>query len=214
MTLFERIQENIMARIAADVVLLPDEAMTDKAIEINRQIIREDSAELVLSREDCLPHISLAMGGIEERQIDAIARVLERIAEETHVRQLTATGIHIPTNSKGKETALLEIERTAALQGLHERVLEEMKPFFSHDVTDGMFYDPHVTDTSVEWVRTYPQKAGYERFSPHITLGYGRAAPAFAFPIPFQAAKLAICHLGNHCTCRKVVREWNVGMLE
>lgn len=203
-----------MAHIAADVVLLPDEDMMDKAIAINQQIVREGSAELVLNRQDCLPHISLAMGCIEEQQIEAIGKVLGRIARETPVRQLTATGIRIPANSKGRETAHLEIERTAELQTLHERVLEEVKPFFSHEVTEAMFYDDTVAETSLEWVRTYPQKAGYERFDPHITLGYGRATPVFSFPVVFRAARLAICHLGNHCTCRRVIREWNVGMME
>ncbi len=44
-----------------------------------------------------------------------------------------------------------------------------------------------------------------DKESPHITLGYGQAKPPFSFPVAFAAARLALCHLGNHCTCRKVL---------
>ncbi len=194
-----------MARIAADVVLLPDETMTDRAIEVNKQIVREYSAEITLNRENCLPHISLAMGCIEEHRIHAIHAVLTRLARENAVGELRATGIETPTNSRGEMTSLLEIERTAELQALHERVLDAMRPFFSHDVTDAVFYDADVAESTLDWVRNYPQKAGCENFRPHLTLGYGPAKPGFSFPVVFRPARLALCHLGNHATCRKVL---------
>jgi hypothetical protein len=37
-----------MSRIAVDVVLLPDEAMTDKAIEINAELVKKFGNEIVL----------------------------------------------------------------------------------------------------------------------------------------------------------------------
>ncbi len=83
--------------------------------------------------------------------------------------------------------------------------MAEMKPFFSYEVTDAMFYDDIVDPSSVEWVRSYPEKASHESFHPHITLGYGRAKPSFSLPVTFGAAGLALCHLGNHCTCRRIL---------
>jgi 2'-5' RNA ligase len=194
-----------MAHIAADVVLLPDRAMTNRVIEINRQIVREYSAELVLNERDCLPHISLAMGCIEEQDIERARSELERLARDVPLGQLTAAAIHIPTHSQGAETALLAIERTNELQALHERVMEATKPLFSHDAGAGMFHDDALTGGCLDWVRSYPQKSAYEQFRPHITLGYGRAKPHFPLPATFTAARLALCHLGNHCTCRRVL---------
>jgi mannose-6-phosphate isomerase-like protein (cupin superfamily)/2'-5' RNA ligase len=193
------------ARMAADIVLLPDETMMDRVIEFNAQIVAEDSSGIVLNRVDCLPHISLAMGCIDPQDVAAIQGVLQRLANENPVKRLTATGIETPTNSRGQATSVLTIERTAELQRLHERVMEEMKRFFSHDTTDVRFYDEVVSESTLDWVRNYPDKAGYERFSPHITLGYGQATPGFPFPRTFALSRLALCHLGNHATCRKVL---------
>jgi hypothetical protein len=68
-----------------------------------------------------------------------------------------------------------------------------------------MIYDDVVAPSTLEWIRTYPQKSSYENFRPHITLGYGQVPPGLSFPIPFTAARLALCHLGNHCTCREML---------
>ena len=199
-----------MARMATDVVLLPDETMMDRMIEINRQLVRECSSEIALNRRDYLPHISLAMGCIERRDIDAIRETLAQIAEASPVGQLTATGIEVSANSQGGKTSLLEIERTAELRTLHERIMQEMKRFFSHDVENATFYDDVVAETTQDWVRRYPEKAAYEQFRPHITLGSGQAKPESPFPIGFRAARLALCHLGNHATCRRILAEANL----
>ena len=68
-----------MSKRAVDVVLLPGEAMADKAIEANRELVEKFGEKIVLDKEKCLPHISLAMGCIEDEDIDAIGEVLKEI---------------------------------------------------------------------------------------------------------------------------------------
>jgi mannose-6-phosphate isomerase-like protein (cupin superfamily)/2'-5' RNA ligase len=201
----EETVEGNPSRWAVDVVLLPDEAMTSRAIEIKRQLITSGRPEIVLSEASCLPHVSLAMGCIDEADVKAIRERLEDLARKTTVRQLEAVGVISSLNSRDETTSVLEVERTEELQALHERVVEEMTPFFRYDVTEAMIYGDLATGTTLDWIRTYPEKAGYQRFSPHLTIGYGRVPPGLSFPIPFTITRLALCHLGNHCTCRKIL---------
>jgi len=80
-----------------------------------------------------------------------------------------------------------------------------MSPYFSYDITaDMVLSPPRVEESTLLWIRNYPEKASYEKFLPHITIGYGRIGD-FSFPSRFTAYKLALCHLGNDCTCRKVL---------
>lgn len=194
-----------MGRIAVDVVLLPDRAMTEWAMKTNRELVRQYGSEIVLGEKTCLPHISLAMGCAEERDIDSIRERLQGLAKETPVKWLHATGILVSTNLRGEQTSLLEIERTDSLQALHEAAMREVEPFFSYDVTDTMIADDAVAESTLEWIRDYRQKAAFERFSPHVTLGHGKAKTDDLFPMPFTASQVALCHLGNHGTCRKVL---------
>ena len=202
-----------MGRKAVDVVLLPDEAMTNRAIEANTELVRKygmDStgspqAEIVLDKSNCLPHISLAMGCIEDSDISAAGKVLEEIAEQNPAGELKVVGVQVTENTKGEKTSAFKVEKTQQLQSIHERVSQKLAKYFSFDVTRNMIYGSEkVAETTLLWIENYREKSSFERFSPHITIGYGQAEE-FAGPIEFRASQLALCHLGNHCTCRKVL---------
>lgn len=194
-----------MSKKAVDVVLLPDEAMTQRAIEANAKLVEKFGRKILLHKENCLPHLSLAMGCINEVDVPAAERLLAIVAERCTVGTLKATGIRTTVNSKGETVSVFEVEKTAELQSLHQEVMEKMAPYFSHDVTEEMIYgDEQVAQTTLLWIRDYAEKAGFANFFPHITIGYGEAQSQ-NFPIEFQATRLALCHLGNHCTCRNIL---------
>ena len=193
-----------MSKRAVDVVLLPGEAMADKAIEANRELVEKFGEKIVLDKEKCLPHISLAMGCIEDEDIDAIGEVLKEIAEGAALGALLVVGIEVSENSLGEKVSVFEVERTEQLQRLHNEVMEKLSPYFSYDVSIEMIYgEEEVAETTLQWIKNYPEKSSFGNFSPHITIGYGESG-GMAFPIEFAASRLALCHLGNHCTCREV----------
>jgi len=199
-----------MAKIAVDVVLLPSEEMADKAIAANKELLKEYADKIVLDKESCLPHISLAMGCIDETDIDEIDTILRTIAEESSLGQLSAVGIHIETNRAGEKVSVIEIEKTEALQSLHEEVMHRLAPYFSYDVKADMVLSSSETgESTLDWIKNYPEKSSFEKFFPHITIGYGKINN-FSFPIIFSASKLALCQLGNHCTCRKILSSTNL----
>ena len=194
-----------MAKKAVDVVLLPDEEMTDKAIQANVEIVTKFGSEIVLNKDNCLPHISLAMGCIDENDINSIKKVLELVSEESPLSDLKAIDIRTSINTKGEKVSVFEIEKTKDLQSLHEKVMKKVGSYFSFDVSSDMIYgDEEVAETTLLWIKNYPEKVSYENFFPHITIGYGEIEN-IPFPIKFKASRLALCHLGNHCTCRKVL---------
>jgi len=194
-----------MSRIAVDVVLLPDEAMTDRVVEINAELVKKFGSKIVLNKENCLPHISLAMGCVEERDIVSVEKVLGEITKEAPVGNLKVVGIRTSGNSKGETVSVLEVEKASQLQSLHEKVMEKLTPYLSSDVTEDMIYgDEEVAASTLLWIENYRQKASFENFFPHITVGYGQIENQ-ALPVTFTASELALCHLGNHCTCRKVL---------
>jgi len=149
-----------MGKIAVDVVLMPSDEMTDMAIEANTKMVEEFSREIVLNKESCLPHISLAMGCIVERDIASIEKVLKSVAQESPLGDLKVIGILTSTNVKGEQVSVFEIEKTKELQSLHEKVMKKMTPYFSYDVASDMIYgDQDVAQTSLLWIKNFPEKA-------------------------------------------------------
>lgn len=194
-----------MAKIAVDVVLLPSEAMTNQVIEANKGLLKQYSDRITLDKKSCLPHISLAMGCMDEQRITDIEKILKLIAEKYNPGRLSIVGINTGTNSLGEKVSSFEVKRTKKLLLLHEEVMHKMKPYFSYNVKAEMVLSPPMAgESTLLWIKNYPEKSAFENFFPHITIGYGHT-DNFSFTAEFTASKLALCHLGNHCTCRKTL---------
>ena len=194
-----------MGKKAVDVVLLPDEAMTSKVIEANAELVRKFGKKIVLNKKNCLPHISLAMVFIDDGDIADIEGILRSIVKESSLGDLTILGVHVSENSAGEKVSAFEVGRTKELQSLHETIMRRLEPYLGRDVTAEEVNDEDVAETTLLWIKNYREKSSFDKFSPHITIGYGEVSNLPLFPVKFSASKLALCHLGNHCTCRRVL---------
>ena len=197
--------------IAADIVLLPDPETARKAIEANQYLVQWYDSDLLLHRTQCLPHISLSMGCIDTTQLDTIEKHLWDIVSQSSLQTLACAGIGISRHAHGQMVSSLEITRDPTLQRLHETVMQHMAPFYHSDVTEDMIFgDELVSDSTLEWIRQYTTHSAFHLFEPHITLGYG-PLPDRSLPKTIGIQGLALCHLGNHCSCRKALIEipWN-----
>ena len=108
-----------MAKIAVDIVLLPAEQIMDRAIEINRELLRQCPDKISLNKNNCLPHISLAMGCIDDRDIIDIERILRTIASDHWPGKLCTEGIQTGTNASNERVSVLQLKKTKKLQKLH-----------------------------------------------------------------------------------------------
>ena len=194
-----------MAKIAVDVVLFPSEEVTNQAIEANEQLLGQYTDRIVLDKKSCLPHISLAMGCMDERDIPDIEKNLYIIAGKYNPGELKITGISITANALGEKVSSFEVRKTERLLLLHEQVMRTAAPYFSYDVTVEMVLSPpKAGESTLLWIKNYPEYSAFENFFPHITIGYGQL-DEHPFTAKFSPSKLALCHLGNHCTCREVI---------
>ena len=195
-----------MGKKAIDVVLLPSDVVMDRAIEVNAELVREFGKRIVLNKEDCLPHISLAMGCVDENDIGIVEQVLKTIAKNYPPVELKITGIRISGNSVGEKVSAFVVEKTKVVQLLHEEVIRGLERYLSYYVTVDMINAEDVAESTLLWIKNYREKSSFGSFRPHITVGYGETEmEEQLFPIGFRASRLALCHLGNHCTCSKVL---------
>ena len=196
--------------LAVDVVLLPEGRVADKAIELNQRLVGRFGAEIVLGRKVCLPHITLAMGCIEEEDVGAAAEALDELAQKVEMGVLEIMGVAVNVNSRGEKVSSLEVVKSEGLMRLHREVMERMARFFRGPArAEYIAGGGEIAETTLEWINNYREKSSFERFWPHVTLGYGEFEEE-AFAREFRAERLALCHLGNHCTCAKVLWETTI----
>ena len=184
-----------MTQLAIDVVLLPPEEIMDKAIEINSSLLND---KIVLDKKKCLPHITLCMGVVDEEKILEITEILKDIAQSCLPLDLTIFAIN-------EEHSTFDIIKTAELQHLHETITNRLGKYCTTKATVEMCYSPPpVEERTLFWINNFREKTSFANFYPHITLAKERIAGK-EVNISFTASTLALCHLGNYCTCRKIL---------
>ncbi len=192
-----------MSGIAVDVVLLPEEVMTDLVIAANVELVKKYGSKIVLNKKGCLPHISLAMGCIDSRDVARIGEMLRSMVEIIPKR-LELVGVQKTANFSGEVVSVFQVELSEQIQKLHEEICDIVRPFFTSVVVEDMIAGGHASASTLEWIRNYFVKSSHFNFSPHITVGYGDLTNR-PLPCDFAVSRLAICHLGNHCTCTKIL---------
>jgi 2'-5' RNA ligase len=194
------------SRIAIDIAILPPPDVSQRAEALSAALPLEESQGLQLGPE-YLPHITLMQQFISRDTLDeAIARV------DVVLRDQNPLSLRVGGGARGSNSVWMAIERTAEIVQLHERVLHATTAFETADGDAAAFYGADARERDVRWVREFRRESSFARFTPHITLGHA-AEPPFIEPFDFVGTRIAMCHLGRFCSCRWMIRAWDLGRM-
>jgi 2'-5' RNA ligase len=124
-----------MSMKAVNIVLLPDEAAMEVAIRANAELVSRFGEEIILNKTDCLPHISLAMGCVDDANISTIKGILQKIAAGHCLWRLRVIGVYTSVDSEGEKVSVFVVEKTTELQRLHEEIMASLEPYLSSEVS-------------------------------------------------------------------------------
>jgi len=208
-----------MDKLAVDIVLIPPGEIIKLAVDISRACSESVDDDYALNTKNCFPHLTLLLGKVSRDSLPDVEKILEDITKEFPPLDLELSSINDltknnPAIDRKKERREFLVTKTDELIKLHKAVLVGMEPFLiTEPATHEMFIDPMgVSNKALGWVDTFAKKTVLENFRPHISLGPARPE-GLTFPIKFTASRLALCHLGPHCTCRKVLWETKLSKL-
>lgn len=195
--------------LAVDVVLLPPRVVMDNIVNL---MDYSSVSPIRLNTHDCLPHISLAMGVLAKADLDKAKLALVSLAAKQKVLPITITETNTHSTPDGLSMRELLISRNEELLQLHQETINTFRSLLRHDnVLINMFVSPPVVaDISTHWVKHYYDKRKPADYKPHITLGLGKVTE-LEQPVNFVAERLALCHLGTYCTCRRILLETSLG---
>lgn len=197
-----------MAKIAIDVIILPPEKIMDKAIAISRKLFEEtDNNTIVLDKEKCLPHVTLVMACVDENDLPEIKKIVEEVALQTKPLNLKFTKTETGPTPDGGRVSGLKIERTHEILELHEELVRKTNPYRKKEASlEALYPYPKPAEATLTWINAYEKHSSFEKYNPHLTIGFG-VLKNIELPTEFTANKIAVCQLGNFCTCRKILFE-------
>ena len=192
-----------MAKIAVDVAILPPNNIMDLAIELNRKF----GSLSKLNKENNFPHITIAMGVIDDSEIDLVNQKINEISRKFGTLDLEILAVSASVKSNGKKSWAFDIKFSDKLKELHIALMKELLPIFTYEVDVKMFnQDDEVDPISTFWVENYAKHhKNPNNYNPHLSLKCNKDVVFNEVPIKFKSARLALCHLGDHCTCRRIL---------
>ncbi len=173
----------------------------DEIIAINQKLVAEKSSPLKLGKIENLPHITLLQAVIDQMDLEEASSKLNELHQQFMPIDLMA----YLTTSRNYMT--FDIKKNERLQKLHEKVMSEFRDLVSFDAKEENCADDKINEKSLGYIREYKDKYAYNNYYPHITLSIG----LMDLPnkeIAFSANRLAICHLGNYNTCKRILYEY------
>ncbi len=192
-----------------DVALLLPEEIADLAIELNRSFLGSETNKIILGKKEgeAMPHSSLNMGCVEESELPKLIEILSGIGKHFSSLDLEFYGIDTEKIRVDTIVSSLGIKKGEELRTFHEEVMNKLKAIFSRDASREMFFSPPpVSLEEFSYINKFYEMAAFEKFYPHVTLGLGEIRDSkIKFPIKFKASTLAVCHLGDYYTCRKIL---------
>lgn len=194
-----------MSKIAFDIVILPPDDIQDVCVDLCNKY-RDDSGRPALNKIDNLTHISLFMGMVEESDLPKLYNKLKKIITNTQKLKLELAEL-----KQINKTYFFEIKKTPELQELHENIVNNLKDYYPQETTAKMFFGDNIDKSTFFWTDNYVTGSSFKKFWPHITLK-ACTNPVFEnLPLKFTTNTITVCHLGNHCTCRKIL--WQTKLL-
>ncbi len=190
--------------LALDVAILPPADVRDRALRLSAALPVAASKGLRLD-DDHLPHLTLTQQFV---RTDVLPRTFERLDAVLRAQPVLTLQVRGAGKTPGN-TVWMAIERTKALASLHERLMDALKEFEQIGGGPAAFADGDARAADVAWVAGYRLKSSVLSYTPHMTLGHTSAPPRIE-PFAFEATTVAACHLGRFCTCRRVLRQWEL----
>jgi hypothetical protein len=207
---------------AIDVLIDPDEHAIERAREVNAVLLKSMPQGWKLD-ETHQPHITTLQRYVRTADLDQVYNAVEKTVADTDMSSLSyeATKItHADWGFPGYGPTVLQVEVSPKVLDFQAKLVSAISPFVEGGGTAEAFVaDPGevISPTIIDWVEAYvPNQIGDGKYFPHLTVGVDtfdhlkiiEAEPFDAFTV--HPASVAVYHLGNTGTARKLLKAWPV----
>ncbi|USN53139.1 MAG: 2'-5' RNA ligase family protein [Candidatus Nomurabacteria bacterium] len=196
--------------IALDIVLFPPEEIAKEAKSYNEELLQQNPAGLCLDATH-LPHMTLMQLYANSEKLPDIVDSIRTISHQFQALPLRINGIK-GIALENERAFFLTLDPQPELFRLHRDLMNKLQTY--EVATDAKAFlldaDEEARPSTLAYTKNFREQVSFDHFDPHITIGTGEQID-FRNPMEFLASQLAICHLGNFNTCRKILWETQLG---
>lgn len=196
------------------VFKLPED-IAKKAIDLSREIAKNNEVVFVLDGVQFHPHITIYSPEYPEANLEKILMVVEKITDKTNQTTLDFQSIK---NNQG--SIIVHFKLSPEIKSLHEEIVKELNLFREDHTREkykpGSDYHLDFSQEQLKNIAEYGYPDAMSLYKPHITiirLKDNSLAETIANTISWEPAhftvnKLAVYTMGESGTCKDLVKEF------
>jgi hypothetical protein len=207
---------------AIDILINPDDATIKRAQEVNARMLKSMPEGWVLD-DTHQPHITTLQRYVRTADLDEVYEAVELTIADTDMATLSYQIVkiaHADWGFPGYGPTVLQVQVSPEVLDFQAKLVAAVTPYVESGGTAAAFVaDPGevISPTIIKWVEAYvPAQIGEGNYFPHLTVGVAKfddlkviEAEPFE-PSDVHGAGVAVYHLGNNGTARKLFKEWPV----
>jgi hypothetical protein len=207
---------------AIDILIDPDEEAMKRAREVNARLLESVPLPQGWALDDThQPHVTTLQRYVRTADLDQVYDAIEKTLAASDLGALEYKAVkitHADWGFPGIAPTVLMVETNDAVLDFQAHLLAAISPFVESGGTAAAFVaDPgeEISPTIIDWVEKFvPDQIGAGKYFPHLTVGVAtfddlkviEAEPFEAFAV--HPASVAVYHLGNNGTARKLLKNW------
>lgn len=203
--------------IALDVAIIPE--IGQWVYDFNSQLFNISKTGPLFS-EDCLPHITLFQGFIENAELKKLESLLDGMISAflSHGPELRALSIQKGGEFiSGFSSYGVEISKQDNLLKLQKEIHSSFIPISINEEEEKLAFSfPEVNEPTRRYVRGFKQNNSDGNYHPHLSLGIVKKENTInypgnlKFPQDLKIKSIVLSHMGNFCTVTsKNFKNWN-----
>ena len=207
-----------MGFVCLNTALKVPDSVAERAIELSREVARDNKPKFVLDGVEFHPHITVYSPEYPESRTEDVLRGVEEIAGDTNQ-------IKLRYKEQASERGFIGIrfELTRELQSLHEALIHEINPLRVGHLGEVYIktdsdYDMKFSAEQQKEIEEYGHPAVMDSYDPHVTiirLEDKEDAEDIAGSLKWDieesvVQKLAVYTMGDNGTCRELVKEFDL----
>lgn len=213
LTLTNSCAEKHQEVIAINVLLTLPEDVSQKAIQLNRAILKNHPDNITLDSNH-IPHITLLQCYVKETDVPNIEKLLHGLYSTINKDTLWVDELQY-SEDKTESFASMGIEKSTPLIALHKKVIGLLEPYILPNGSQES-YVPNEDGTPIDnftiaYVPKFVSAHSFENYNPHISLGVAKTSLLDSLAlhdfraIEFHAASISIYQLGAFGTAQKLL---------
>ncbi|UCD04566.1 MAG: 2'-5' RNA ligase family protein [Candidatus Woesearchaeota archaeon] len=203
--------------IRLNVAFKPPEEVIEKAINLSQEVSKNKEVFFILDGIQFHPHITIYSPKFPKSNLNKVLEIVEEIAKNTSRVEFQVKNIRVY-----KRFISVNFNYSLDVKSLHEEIVAKLNPLregcIRKEYEEGSDYHMKFSSEQKENIKKYGYPESMNLYKPHLTIIRlkeeslaGEVVKSIKWDIPqFIVDKIAVYEMGEHGTCRALVKEFNL----